>query len=146
MRIIIQRVSEAAVTTAQKTVGKIGRGFLVFLGIHKEDHARFIQPLVDRMINLRIFDDEKGKMNLSLLDVQGELIIVSQFTLYANCRSGRRPSFSDCAPPEQAKNLYQEFIDDTKRKVSHVETGEFGALMHVHLINEGPVTILLEES
>ena len=144
MKIVIQRVQKASVVVDGKTVGEIGQGLLVLLGIHQADQSGQIIPLVEKLINLRIFKDEQDKMNLSLLDIEGELLIVSQFTLYANCNSGRRPSFTDSAPPEMAKTLYEQFVKEAKNRAHNVQTGIFGAYMEVNLINDGPVTILLE--
>ncbi len=145
MKIVIQRVRQASVSVEGEVVGEIRQGALVFLGIHKEDRSTQIPPFVEKLIQLRIFQDEEGKMNRSLLDIQGELLIVSQFTLYANCKSGRRPSFTDSAPPDQANTLYELFIEEARKKVSKVETGIFGALMQVSLCNDGPVTLVLED-
>ena len=145
MKIIIQRVTEASVVVEGKTVGEIGGGLLAFLGIHREDSSKKIIPLADRLLNFRMFRDDADKMNLSLLDVGGGLLVVSQFTLYANCKSGRRPSFTDAAPPDLAKDLYEEFVAYSKTKLEKVETGVFAAYMQVHLINDGPVTFTLED-
>ncbi|NGX39921.1 MAG: D-aminoacyl-tRNA deacylase [Chlamydiae bacterium] len=146
MRLILQRVSNASVSVNEKIVGQIGPGILALLGIHKEDTPSSIAPLIEKLINLRIFQDTAGKMNFSLLDTGGDLLIVSQFTLYADCRSGRRPSFVDAAPPEKAKVLYEKFVAIAKEKVKTVETGEFGVYMQVELINDGPVTMLLNSA
>jgi D-tyrosyl-tRNA(Tyr) deacylase len=142
LKLVIQRVQQAQVTVEDKIVGAIGSGLLGFLGIHREDTSLQVAPLVEKLVNLRIFHDEAHKMNLSLLDVKGELLIVSQFTLYANCK-GRRPSFTDSAPPDQAKELYELFIKEAQAKTK-VETGIFGAYMEVSLINDGPITLILE--
>jgi len=144
VKVIIQRVTEASVVVEGKTVGEIGGGLLAFLGIHREDSSKKISPLADRLLNFRMFRDDADKMNLSLLDVGGGLLVVSQFTLYANCKSGRRPSFTDAAPPDLAKDLYEEFVAYSKTKLKKVETGVFAAYMQVHLINDGPVTFTLE--
>jgi len=144
MRIILQRVSEASVKVDNETVGAIGPGALVLFGVHKEDQASQVAPFVDKVIHLRCFRDENDKMNLSLLDVGGELLVVSQFTLYANCKSGRRPSFTDSAPGEHAKVLYELFAAEAKAKLPKVETGSFGAYMQVSLVNDGPVTLIVE--
>ncbi len=143
MRIVIQRVSEASVDVEGKTVGSIGRGSLVFFGAHRDDQASQIPWLASKLVNLRIFSDAQDKMNLSLLDIQGSLLIVSQFTLYGNCREGRRPSLFDAAPPDQARSLYEEFVAEVKKSVP-VQTGIFGAMMQVKLINDGPVTFLID--
>ena len=144
MRAVIQRVESASVEVDKKVVGKIGKGLLIFLGIAHEDSEKDTDYLVDKINNLRIFEDEDEKMNLSLLDIKGEVLLVSQFTLYADCRKGRRPSYDKAAKPEFAEKIYEEFIQRLKSKISKVETGIFGANMKVNLINSGPVTILLD--
>jgi D-tyrosyl-tRNA(Tyr) deacylase len=144
MRAVIQRVKSAQVIVNEKIIGSIGFGLLVLLGISREDNCDDADYLVEKTINLRIFDDQDGKMNRSLLDVGGEMLIVSQFTLIADCRKGRRPSFTAAAEPAEAKNLYQYFIERLKKKGITVATGEFQALMEVGLINNGPVTILMD--
>lgn len=144
MRAIIQRVSQANVKIKGKLVGEIGKGLLVLLGVGKEDTEEDIEYLIKKILNLRIFGDEKGKMNVSLLDIEGELLIVSQFTLYGDVRKGRRPSFTDSASPDKAKKMYEQFIKKCIEQNIDVETGEFGAEMDVSLINDGPVTILLD--
>lgn len=144
MRAIIQRVSQANVKIKGKLVGEIGEGLLVLLGVGKEDTEEDIEYLIKKILNLRIFGDEKGKMNVSLLDIEGELLIVSQFTLYGDVRKGRRPSFTDSASPDKAKKMYEQFIKKCIEQNIDVETGEFGAEMDVSLINDGPVTILLD--
>jgi D-tyrosyl-tRNA(Tyr) deacylase len=144
MRAVSQRVKSAQVIVNDKIIGSIGFGLLVLLGISREDNCDDADYLVEKTINLRIFDDQDGKMNRSLLDVGGEMLIVSQFTLIADCRKGRRPSFSAAAEPAEAKKLYQYFIERVKEKGITVATGEFQALMEVGLINNGPVTILMD--
>ncbi len=144
MRLLIQHVSQAQVTVDHTIVGKIDKGLLVFLGVHKEDTVEDCLWLKDKLIHLRIFVDEQGKMNRSLQDVQGELLIVSQFTLYGDCNKGRRPSFDQSAKPELAKELYERFIMETKAQIHIVETGLFGAHMHVQLVNDGPLTFLID--
>ncbi len=144
MRAVIQRVKSAQVIVNEKIIGSIGFGLLVLLGISREDNCDDADYLVEKTINLRIFDDQDGKMNRSLLDVGGEMLIVSQFTLIADCRKGRRPSFTAAAEPAEAKKLYQYFIERVKEKGITVATGEFQALMEVGLINNGPVTILMD--
>jgi D-tyrosyl-tRNA(Tyr) deacylase len=144
MRAVIQRVKSAQVIVNEKIIGSIGFGLLVLLGISREDNCDDADYLVEKTINLRIFDDQDGKMNRSLLDVGGEMLIVSQFTLSADCRKGRRPSFTAAAEPAEAKKLYQYFIERVKEKGITVATGEFQALMEVGLINNGPVTILMD--
>ncbi len=144
MKVVLQRVQKAKVTAHGKVSGEIGNGLLVLVGIHQEDQRSQIRPLIEKLIHLRIFYDEEDKMNLSLLDIRGELLIVSQFTLYANCKSGRRPSFLDSAPPKKAQPLYDAFVEEAKKLVGRVETGVFGAYMNIELINDGPVTMILE--
>lgn len=144
MRAVIQRVKSAQVIVNEKIIGSIGFGLLVLLGISREDNCDDADYLVEKTSNLRIFDDQDGKMNRSLLDVGGEMLIVSQFTLSADCRKGRRPSFTAAAEPAEAKKLYQYFIERVKEKGITVATGEFQALMEVGLINNGPVTILMD--
>lgn len=145
MKLIIQRVSHASVKVDNNIVGKIGQGFLVLLGVGPEDTKETADYLVQKLIKLRIFEDENGKMNLSLKDIDGELLIVSQFTLYADCTGGNRPSFVNAAKPEKANELYEYFIEECKRQNIKVEHGVFGADMKVELLNDGPVTILLEK-
>ena len=145
MRFVIQRVKNAQVDIDNKTVGKIDNGFLVLIGITHTDTKEIADYLVKKLINLRIFEDENGKMNLSLNDVNGSLLLVSQFTLYANCSGGNRPSFIEAAKPEFANRLYEYIIDECKKKIDKVETGIFGADMRVNLLNDGPVTIILEK-
>ena len=146
MRVVIQRVSRAQVRVEGKTAGEIGKGLLVLLGVGQGDTAKEADILLDKLINLRIFEDPQGKMNLSLLDVGGELMVISQFTLYADCRKGRRPSFTNAAPPEEAKKLYEYFVAGATNRGLRVATGIFQALMEVELVNFGPVTILLDSS
>lgn len=144
MRALIQRVKQAKVEISEKTIGEIGKGLLILLGVAHSDTDSDIQFLVDKISNLRIFDDSEGKMNLSLLDVKGEALVVSQFTLYADCRKGRRPSFTDAALPEFANEMYKKFVQKFKYMGLKVEQGEFGAMMDVSLVNWGPVTIMLD--
>jgi len=144
MRAVIQRVKSAQVIVSEKIIGSIGFGLLVLLGISREDNCVDADYLVEKTINLRIFDDQDGKMNRSLLNVGGEMLVVSQFTLLADCRKGRRPSFTNAAAPAEAKKLYQYFIERVKEKGITVAIGEFQALMEVGLINHGPVTILMD--
>jgi D-aminoacyl-tRNA deacylase len=145
MKIITQRVKEASVIVENNTVGKIGKGVLVFLGIHHNDTQKQARWLVEKVINLRQFIDDEGKMNLSLKDVDGELLIISQFTLYGECEKGRRPSFTESAPPEVAIPLYEQFILLARQSIPKVETGIFGAKMEISLINDGPVTFIIEK-
>ncbi len=144
MRAVVQRVKEAKVEVRGKKVGAIGKGVLVFIGVANDDTEEDCEYLVKKIANLRIFPDEKGLMNRSLLEEGGSALIVSQFTLLADCRKGRRPSFSSAAPPDKAKMLYERFIQLMKDMGVHVETGIFQEIMEVYLINDGPVTILLD--
>lgn len=144
MRLVIQRVSRAHVTVDNALVGAIEKGLLVLLAIHHNDSEKEVAYCVEKLINLRIFTDSAGKMNLSLLDISGELLIISQFTLYGDCANGRRPSFTESAPPEKAQKLYEFFIQESKKQIKHVACGIFGAHMQVSLINDGPVTLILD--
>jgi D-aminoacyl-tRNA deacylase len=144
MKLLIQRVSEASVKVNEEIVGKIGPGILVLIGITHSDTPAQGTWLANKLINLRIFEDTQGKLNLSLLDQKGSALIISQFTLYADCSEGRKPSFTQAAPPEIAKPLYEAFVDEVRKGGIPVETGIFGAEMKVSLINDGPVTLLLE--
>lgn len=144
MRAVVQRVKESSVKVDGKVVGYIGKGLNVLLGIAKEDKEEDIIYLKDKIINLRIFEDSEGKMNLSLKDVGGALIIVSQFTLYGDCRKGRRPNFMSALGGEEAKKLYESFVEQCKKEGLQVQTGVFGAEMDVMIANDGPVTVLLE--
>ncbi|HVJ50447.1 D-aminoacyl-tRNA deacylase [Desulfitobacterium sp.] len=144
MRSVVQRVSRASVRVEGETVGKIGKGFLVFLGVGENDVPQDLDWMVDKIIGLRVFEDEDGKMNHSILEEKGEILLVSQFTLYGDCRKGKRPSFSAAAPPEKAKALYEDVAAKITAKGVPVETGIFQADMKVELVNDGPVTILLD--
>ncbi len=144
MRALIQRVSRASITVDEKVVGEIGQGLLVFLGIGLEDTETTVKTLADKIIQLRIFPDEQGKMNLSLLDIQGQVLVVSQFTLHADVSRGRRPSFTKAAPPSIAIPLYELFKETCKQYALTVESGVFGAYMQVELCNDGPVTIWMD--
>ncbi len=146
MRALVQRVKRGQVTVNDSQVGSINKGAVVFLGVGKEDDIDDAQYLADKITNLRIFQDEEGKMNLSLKDIEGEALVVSQFTLYGDCRKGRRPSFYDAAPPEKAEELYQKFCKLMEEKGIKVEKGEFQAMMVVEIINDGPVTFILDSS
>lgn len=146
MRAIIQRVTRASVEVEGAIVGEIGGGLLVLLGVAKPDTASDADFLAAKIVNLRIFADDAGKMNRSLLDCGGELLVVSQFTLYADCRKGRRPGFDEAAPPEQARALYEHFVVAARRSGVKAETGVFQAHMAVSLVNDGPVTFLVESS
>jgi D-tyrosyl-tRNA(Tyr) deacylase len=144
MRVVLQRVSEAAVEVEGTLVGSIGKGLLVLLGVADGDGEEEAQKLAAKCCKLRIFEDDEGKMNCSLLDINGEMLIVSQFTLLADCQKGLRPSWHQAAKPETAQKLYQLFIDEVRRYNIPVACGRFGAMMQVHLSNDGPVTILLD--
>ncbi|HJD13479.1 MAG TPA: D-tyrosyl-tRNA(Tyr) deacylase [Candidatus Ruminococcus avistercoris] len=145
MKLVIQRVKEAKVTVEGKTVGEIYKGLLVFVGIAPEDTKETADRYLKKLVDLRIFEDEKGKTNLSLLDVGGELLLVSQFTLYANCKKGNRPSFIEAASPDLAEPLYEYMLEKAKEYVDMVEGGVFGAQMQVSLVNDGPFTIVLDQ-
>lgn len=146
MRVLLQRVKEAKVEIGGVLFSSIGPGLLAFVGVHQNDKQEQIDYLVKKIANLRIFSDEGGKMNLSLKEVGGSILIVSQFTLYGRCQSGRRPDFFESAPPVHAIPLYEAFIEQMKAEIAVVETGQFGADMQVSLTNDGPVTLLLEHS
>ena len=144
MRMVIQRVKEARVMVDGQVTGEIGGGLLVFLGIARTDTEKEAGFLLDKLIGLRIFTDENGKMNRSIADVAGYLLIVSQFTLYGDCRKGRRPSFDTVAPPDRARFLYDYFVEAARKTSVRVATGVFQASMQVHLVNDGPVTIIVD--
>jgi D-tyrosyl-tRNA(Tyr) deacylase len=144
MRTVIQRVKRAEVRVNGHTVGAIGAGMLVLLGIGKEDTLKAVESLADKIVNLRIFDDEKGRMNRSVSETRGGLLCVSQFTLYGDCRKGRRPSYDRAAPPDVACQLYEAFVGSVRARGITVETGKFQAMMEVELVNDGPVTLLLD--
>ena len=144
MRVVVQRVKHASVTINGTVNGKINNGFLVLLGVQSTDSEQDVDYLVKKVTNLRIFSDENDKMNLSLKDVNGELLIVSQFTLYANCKEGNRPSFVEAAKPNIAIPLYEYFVSECKKIIPVVETGIFGTDMKVDLLNDGPVTIIMD--
>ena len=144
MRFVIQRVTEAKVEVDGVSVGAIGKGFLVLIGVGREDSRETADKLIKKMTGLRIFEDENGKTNLSLADVGGSLLLVSQFTLYANCKKGNRPSFTEAGEPEKAEALYEYIVAECKKKVPVTEKGIFGADMKVSLVNDGPFTIILD--
>jgi D-tyrosyl-tRNA(Tyr) deacylase len=144
MKALIQRVSEARVDIEGNTVAKIGNGMLVFLGIEKSDTENDIKYIVKKVSNLRIFEDAQEKMNFSVQDIKGELLVVSQFTLSADCKKGNRPSFDSAEEPVRAKEMYMKFIDTLRENGLPVATGDFGAYMQIYLINDGPVTIILD--
>ena len=146
MKAVIQRVGAASVEVDSKTAGKIGKGILVLLGVEKGDKERDAAWLAEKIANLRIFEDYKGKMNLSVREIGGELLAVSQFTLAGKCAKGRRPSFDSAAPPEEANRLYEYFVEKLRELGLPVETGVFQSMMQVSLVNDGPVTFILESS
>lgn len=144
MKLVIQRVTHASVTVDNNVIGKIGKGYMVLIGVSDTDTEEIADKMVDKMIKLRIFEDENGKTNLSLADVGGELLLISQFTLYANCKKGKRPSFIEAGAPDHANALYEYIIEKCKERVDVVEQGEFGAEMKVELLNDGPFTVILD--
>ena len=146
MKLLIQRVNHASVKVDGETVGQIGKGLLVFIGVGRDDTTAAADRFLKKLLGLRIFQDQEGKTNLSLRDVDGELLLVSQFTLYAYCKKGNRPSFIEAGAPEQAENLYEYMIQEAKKSVPVVEHGVFGADMKITLENDGPFTIILDES
>lgn len=144
MRVVVQRAKSASVTVEGKVVGEISKGFLILVGITHLDDVTDAKYLAEKVVNLRVFEDENGKMNDSLLDVAGQILSISQFTLYGDCRKGRRPNFMDAAKPDHALKIYEKFNEELRLKGVTVETGEFGAMMDVKFTNEGPVTLILE--
>lgn len=144
MKFVIQRVNNASVIIDEKIVGKINKGFLVLIGVSNDDTKEIADKMIKKLIGMRIFDDENGKTNLALADVDGELLLVSQFTLYANCKKGNRPSFINAGAPDMANEMYEYIIEKCREMVKVVETGEFGADMKVKLENDGPFTIVLD--
>jgi len=146
MRAVLQRVSRAKVSVNGENVGEIGKGILILLGVSRDDTEKDTIYLLDKTLNLRIFEDDDGKMNLSLLDTKGELLVVSQFTLYADVRKGRRPSFIEAAMPKKANELYEFFVTEARKQIKKVETGRFQAMMDVELVNDGPVTIIVDST
>ena len=144
MKFVIQRVKHASVTVDGKILGKIEKGFMVLIGVRETDNEAIADKMVKKLIGLRIFEDENGKTNLDLHSVEGELLLISQFTLYANCKKGNRPSFVEAAKPDRANALYEYIISECKKQVEVVERGEFGADMKVELLNDGPFTIVLD--
>lgn len=144
MRLILQRVTRASVHVDGALVGGIDRGLLILVGVHANDVCESAVQLADKCIDLRLFEDEEGKMNRSLIDVNGHALLVSQFTLYGDCRKGRRPSFTDAARPDKARECYERFVTRFRERVHRVETGVFGAHMLVELVNDGPVTLILD--
>lgn len=146
MKFVIQRCQEASVSVDGKTVGAIEKGLMVLIGVGKDDTTDVVDKYLKKLLQLRIFEDENGKTNRSLMDIGGQLLLVSQFTLYANCRHGNRPGFTDAGDPKKAKELYEYLIERAKEQVSVVEQGIFGADMKVSLVNDGPFTIILDEA
>ena len=144
MKFVIQRVRHGSVTVDDSVIGKIGKGFLVLIGVCEEDNREIADKMIKKLIGLRIFEDENGKTNLDLKAVNGELLLISQFTLYADCKKGNRPSFIKAGKPEKASELYEYIIEECKKQISVVERGEFGADMKVELLNDGPFTIVLD--
>lgn len=144
MKFVIQRVTEASVTVEKKIIGSIGKGFMVLIGVAENDNQAIADKMIHKLVNMRIFEDENGKTNLSLADVNGSLLLISQFTLYADCKKGNRPSFIKAGNPELGNRLYEYIISECRKQVPIVETGSFGADMKVQLVNDGPFTILLD--
>ena len=144
MKFVVQRVAHASVTVDDTVCGKINKGFMVLIGVGKDDDETIADKMVSKLIHMRIFEDENGKTNLALKDVGGELLLISQFTLYANCKKGNRPSFTDAGSPDKAKALYEYIISKCREEIEVVEKGIFGAEMKVELLNDGPFTVLLD--
>jgi D-tyrosyl-tRNA(Tyr) deacylase len=146
MRVIVQRVSEAKVTVDKEVIGSINQGLLLLVGIHEEDTNDQLQWMCDKILKLRVFSDDIGKMNKSVTDIQGGILVVSQFTLYGDVKKGTRPSYIEAARPDKAEPMYNQMIDYFKNKSElNIQTGRFGAMMNVHLLNDGPVTLILEK-
>ncbi len=146
MRAVVQRVTQSSVSVSGQVVGRIGPGLLVLLGVARRDTEKDADFLAEKIIHLRIFEDEDGKMNRSLADIGGQMLVVSQFTLLGDCRKGRRPSFAQAAPPDMAESLYRYFVDRIREKRISVQTGRFRAMMEVSLVNDGPVTFIVEST
>ena len=144
MKFVIQRVKHASCTVDSEIIGEIQQGFCVFIGVSNEDTTEIADKMIKKLIGMRIFEDENGKTNVSLADVNGSLLLISQFTLYADCKKGNRPSFTNAGNPELANNLYEYIIKKCKEQVSNVQTGSFGADMKIELLNDGPFTIVLD--
>ncbi len=144
MRFVIQRVTHASVSVEGETIGKIGKGFMVLIGVSNDDTREVADKMIKKMLGLRIFEDSEGKTNVSLADVNGELLLISQFTLYANCKKGNRPSFFEAGEPNMANEMYEYIIEKCKEAGYHTEKGSFGAYMQVDLLNDGPFTIVLD--
>lgn len=145
MRVVLQRVTRACVVIDNREVSRVGNGFLLLVGIHKDDTPEAADFLAAKCADIRVFADDQGKMNLSLREVHGEALVVSQFTLLGDCRKGRRPSYTDAAPPEKGKELYERFVAQLRTHITSVQTGVFGARMQVELVNDGPITLVLEK-
>jgi D-tyrosyl-tRNA(Tyr) deacylase len=145
MRVVLQRVTHARVVIGSQELGSVGKGVLLLVGIHKDDTPEAADFLAAKCADLRVFTDNQGKMNLSLREVHGEALVVSQFTLLGDCRKGRRPSYADAAPQEKGKELYERFVAHLRTYIPNVQTGVFGAMMQVELVNDGPVTLILEK-
>ena len=145
MKFVIQRVLESAVKVDGETIGEIGKGLVVLIGVGREDTKEIADKMVKKLVGMRIFEDENGKTNLSLADVDGSLLLISQFTLYANCKKGNRPSFTEAGEPHRAEELYEYMVAKAREQVPVVETGVFGAEMEVSLVNDGPFTVILED-
>ena len=146
MKFVIQRVQHASVTVDNEVIGKIGKGFMVLIGVSEEDNTEIADKMIKKLIGMRIFEDENGKTNLALKDVDGELLLISQFTLYADCKKGNRPSFINAGKPDMANELYEYIISRCRESIPKVEKGIFGADMKVSLLNDGPFTILLDSA
>lgn len=144
MRAVVQRVKQAEVRVGGEQAGRIGPGLLVFLAVHKEDEDGMIEKMAEKVANLRIFERKEGRMDLSVKDIQGNVLAVSQFTLYGDCQKGNRPSFMDSAGPDKARPFYEKFVQALKDRELPVETGEFGEMMEVDLVNDGPVTLIVD--
>ena len=145
MKLVIQRVTEANVKINEEEVSRIGKGYLVLIGINQADTKEIADYLIKKLLNLRIFEDENEKLNLSIKDINGELLLVSQFTLYGDCSRGNRPSFTEAARPEYAKELYNYFVEECKKEIKVVKEGKFGSYMKINLTNDGPATIIMEK-
>jgi D-tyrosyl-tRNA(Tyr) deacylase len=145
MRVVLQRVKHARVDVGGKTVGEIQKGLLLLVGIHERDTAAQADFLAAKCADIRVFSDDEGRMNLSVKDVGGDILAVSQFTLYGNCKKGRRPSYTQAAKPQKGRELYEYFVKKTREQIDNVQTGIFGAMMDVALVNDGPVTLILEK-
>ncbi|MDR0311753.1 MAG: D-tyrosyl-tRNA(Tyr) deacylase [Acidobacteriota bacterium] len=144
MRVVLQRVSQAEVSVTGETIGRIGPGLLALAAVSRQDEEKDLVWMARKIVDLRVFDDDRGNLNLSLRDIRGQLLVVSQFTLYGDCKKGRRPSYSEAAPPAEAEALYKRFVEIARESVPDVQTGRFQAAMEVRLTNDGPVTLILD--